>query len=176
MADADAPEASRPPIQAVMSPLTPFQQDCSLLCCTEAMRGTVTDSGGDPELIESAIAERAVTVEKVLITHGHLDHTGSTKDLARRLAVSVEGPHEADMFWIGRMEERSRMFGFAGAMEFEPNHWLKDGDTVNSGNVTMDVIHCPGHTSGHVVFVHRGAGFPWSGTCCSRARSADPIS
>ena len=158
MSDA-APEQPKPPIQAVMIPVTPFQQNCSLLWCTETMRGAVTDPGGDLELIESAIAERAVTVEKILITHGHLDHAGGTKDLAERLAVPVEGPHEADIFWIGRMEEQSRMFGFAGAREFEPDRWLKDGDTVSFGNVTMDVIHCPGHTPGHVVFVHRGAGF-----------------
>ncbi len=158
MSDA-APEQPKPPIQAVMIPVTPFQQNCSLLWCTETMRGAVTDPGGDLELIESAIAERAVTVEKILITHGHLDHAGGTKDLAERLAVPVEGPHEADIFWIGRMEEQSRMFGFAGAREFEPDRWLKDGDTVSFGNVTMDAIHCPGHTPGHVVFVHRGAGF-----------------
>ena len=123
------------------------------------MRGAVTDPGGDLELIESAIAERAVTVEKILVTHGHLDHAGGTKDLAERLKVPVEGPHEADLFWIGQMEEQSRMFGLAGAREFEPDRWLEDGDTVSFGNVTMDVVHCPGHTPGHVVFVHRGAGF-----------------
>jgi len=151
--------AAKPPIQAVMIPVTPFQQNCSLLWCTETMRGAVTDPGGDLELIESAIAEQAVTVEKILITHGHLDHAGGTKDLAERLQVPVEGPHEADIFWIGRMEEQCRMFGFAGARTFEPDRWLKDGDTVRFGNVTMDVIHCPGHTPGHVVFVHRDAGF-----------------
>ena len=159
MSEDAAPEQPEPPIQAVMIPVTPFQQNCSLLWCTETMRGAVTDPGGDLELIEGAIAERGVTVEKILITHGHLDHAGGTKDLAERLGVPVEGPHEADIFWIGRMEEQSRMFGFAGAREFEPDRWLKDGDTVSFGNVTMDVIHCPGHTPGHVVFVHRGAGF-----------------
>ncbi|MCY4396532.1 MAG: MBL fold metallo-hydrolase [Rhodospirillaceae bacterium] len=146
-------------MQAVMIPVTPFQQNCSLLWCTGTMRGAVTDPGGDLELIESAIAEQAVTVEKILITHGHLDHAGGTKDLAERLQVPVEGPHEADIFWIGQMEEQCRMFGFAGARTFEPDRWLKDGDTVSFGNVTMDVIHCPGHTPGHVVFVHRDAGF-----------------
>lgn len=151
--------APKPPIQAVMIPVTPFQQNCSLLWCTETMRGAVTDPGGDLDLIEGAIAERAVTVEKILVTHGHLDHAGGTKDLAERLKVPVEGPHEADLFWIGRMEEQCRMFGLAGAREFEPDRWLKDGDTVSFGNVTMDVIHCPGHTPGHVVFVHRGACF-----------------
>ena len=151
--------SAQPPIQAVMIPVTPFQQNCSLLWCTGTMRGAVTDPGGDLELIESAIAERAVSVEKILITHGHLDHAGGTKDLAARLKVPVEGPHEADIYWIGRMEEQSRMFGFAGAKAFEPDRWLTDGDTVSFGNVTMDVIHCPGHTPGHVVFVHREAGF-----------------
>ena len=159
MSDDDAPHTPKPPIQAVMIPVTPFQQNCSLLWCTETMRGAVTDPGGDLELIESAIAERAVTVEKILVTHGHLDHAGGTKDLAERLKVPVEGPHEADLFWISQMEEQSRMFGLAGAREFEPDRWLDDGDTVSFGNITMDVIHCPGHTPGHVVFVHREAGF-----------------
>jgi len=159
MSDSDAPETPKPPLQAVMIPVTPFQQNCSLLWCTETMRGAVTDPGGDLELIEHAIAERAVTVEKILVTHGHLDHAGGTKDLAERLKVPVEGPHEADIFWIGQMEEQGRMFGLAGAREFEPDRWLKDGETVSFGNVTMDVIHCPGHTPGHVVFVHRAAGF-----------------
>ena len=159
MSNDDAPQTPKPPIQAVMIPVTPFQQNCSLLWCTETMRGAVTDPGGDLELIESAIAERAVTVEKILVTHGHLDHAGGTKDLAERLKVPVEGPHEADLFWISQMEEQSRMFGLAGAREFEPDRWLDDGDTVSFGNVTMDVIHCPGHTPGHVVFIHREAGF-----------------
>lgn len=159
MSDAAAPEPPEPPIRAVTIPVTPFQQNCSLLWCTETMRGAVADPGGDLDLIESAIAERAVTVEKILVTHGHLDHAGGTKDLAERLGVPVEGPHEADLFWIGRMEEQGRMFGLAGARAFEPDRWLEDGDTVGFGHVSMDVIHCPGHTPGHVVFVHRGAGF-----------------
>ena len=159
MSDDAAPEPPKPPIQAVMIPVTPFQQNCSLVWCTGTMRGAVTDPGGDLELIESAIEERAVTVEKILVTHGHLDHAGGTKDLAARLGVPVEGPHEADIFWIGQMEEQGRMFGLAGAKPFEPDRWLKDGDTVSFGNITMDVVHCPGHTPGHVVFVHRAAGF-----------------
>ena len=151
-------EAASTPIQAVLIPVTPFQQNCSLLWCTETMRGAVTDPGGDLERIESAIGERGVTVERILITHGHLDHAGGTKDLAARLQVPVEGPHEDDLFWIAQMEEQGRRFGFAGAQPFEPDRWLQDGDTVRFGNIVMDVIHCPGHTPGHVVFVHRGAG------------------
>ncbi len=145
----DGPEPPGPPIQAVMIPLTPFQQDSPRLWYTETMRGTVTDPGGDLELIDSAIAKRAVTVEKILITDCHPYHAGGTKDPARRLAVPVEG--------------QCRMSGFAGAMEFEPDRRRKDGDTVSVGNVTMDVIHRPGHTPGHVVFVHRGDEFAMVG-------------
>jgi len=157
MTDASG-ETEKSPIQAVLIPVTPFQQNCSLLWCTETMRGAVTDPGGDLELVGEAIKEKSVTVEKILITHGHLDHAGGAKDLADKLGVPVEGPHEDDIFWISQMEEQSHRFGFAGAKVFEPDRWLTDGDTVTFGNVSMDVIHCPGHTPGHVVFIHKGAG------------------
>jgi len=155
---AEAAAQDKPPIQAVLIPVTPFQQNCSLIWCTATMKGAVTDPGGDLELVESAIKEHGVTVEKILITHGHLDHAGGTKDLAAKLQVPVEGPHKDDLFWIEQLEEQSARFGFAGAKVFEPDRWLNDGDTVSFGDITMDVVHCPGHTPGHVVFVHVGAG------------------
>lgn len=133
-------------------PVTPFAQNCSVLWCTETMKAAVVDPGGDIERIEAAIAEAGVTVEKILLTHGHIDHAGATAELARTLDVPIEGPQKEEAFWIDQLAEQSRMFGFPPVENFTPDLWLNEGDQVTVGNVTLDVIHCPGHTPGHVVF------------------------
>jgi glyoxylase-like metal-dependent hydrolase (beta-lactamase superfamily II) len=133
-------------------PVTPFQQNCSVVWCEDTMTGAVIDPGGDVDEIQRIIAENGVTVEKIWATHGHIDHVGGAKELARRLQVPIEGPQEEDLFWIERMGEESRQFDIAGAEPFIPDRWLGDGDQVSVGTLTMDVIHCPGHTPGHVVF------------------------
>lgn len=133
-------------------PVTPFAQNCSVLWCTETMKAAVVDPGGDIERIEGAVAEAGVTVEKILLTHGHIDHAGATAELARTLDVPIEGPQKEEAFWIDQLAEQSRMFGFPPVENFTPDLWLNEGDQVTVGNVTLDVIHCPGHTPGHVVF------------------------
>jgi glyoxylase-like metal-dependent hydrolase (beta-lactamase superfamily II) len=133
-------------------PVTPFQQNCSLLWCGETRKAAVVDPGGDIEHIESAIVEARVQVDKILITHGHIDHAGATAELARILGVPVEGPHEEERFWIDAMAEQGRMFGFEQGEAFTPERWLVDGDEVTLGALTLQVLHCPGHTPGHVVF------------------------
>lgn len=133
-------------------PVTPFQQNCSVIWCTDTRKAAVVDPGGDIDRILALVAELGVVVERILITHGHLDHAGGTARLASELRVQVEGPHPDDRFWIDGMEEQSRMFGVAGAQTFTPDRWLADGDTVSVGNATLQVIHAPGHTPGHVVF------------------------
>jgi glyoxylase-like metal-dependent hydrolase (beta-lactamase superfamily II) len=138
-------------------PVTPFEQNCSIVWCDKSRRAAVVDPGGDLERIRAAAGRLGVTIEKILITHGHIDHAGGTARLARALAVPVEGPHEEDRFWIEGMPQQSKMFGFPGAEAFEPDRWLVDGDTVTVGEQTFEVIHAPGHTPGHVVFFHRGA-------------------
>lgn len=135
-------------------PVTPFEQNCSLLWCDATGRAAVVDPGGDIERILAAVREEGVQVEKILITHGHIDHAGGTAALARQLKVPVEGPQEEDRFWIQGMPQQSRMFGFPDVEAFEPDRWLNDGDTVSMGNETLQVIHAPGHTPGHVVFFH----------------------
>lgn len=145
--------AQMPPMRAAMIPVTPLQQNCSLLWCTATMRGALVDPGGDLAKIKSALAKTGVTLEKILITHGHIDHCGEAGTLAKELGVPIEGPHEDDRFWIARLDEDGARYGVNGAV-FEPDRWLQHGDTVTVGDLTLDVIHCPGHTPGHVVFHH----------------------
>lgn len=136
-------------------PVTPFQQNCSLLWCEQTLRGAVVDPGGDLDRIQSAIDRFGVTIEKILLTHGHIDHAGGTAELRRRLGAPVEGPQREEAFWIEQLPEQSRMFGFAPAEAFVPDRWLEDGDAVKFGEVELEVIHTPGHTPGHVVFFDR---------------------
>jgi glyoxylase-like metal-dependent hydrolase (beta-lactamase superfamily II) len=117
------------------------------------MRGAFVDPGGDLERLKAAAAQNGVTVEKILLTHGHIDHCGSAGILAGELGVPIEGPHEDDLFWIARLHEDGARWGIAGK-PFAPARWLEDGDTVTVGELTLDVRHCPGHTPGHVVFHH----------------------
>ena len=119
------------------------------------MKGAVVDPGGDLDQVMAAVKQHGVTLEKILITHGHLDHCGATADLRDQLKLPVEGPHEADIYWIEKLPAHGQQFGFPPLREFTPDRWLKHGDTVTIGNLTLEVLHCPGHTPGHVVFFHR---------------------
>ncbi|MFA7607227.1 MAG: MBL fold metallo-hydrolase [Rhodocyclaceae bacterium] len=150
-------------IECRIVPVTPFQQNCSIIWCDRSRKAAVVDPGGDIERILQVVKELGVSVEKILITHGHIDHAGATAALARALGVPVEGPHEGDRFWIEGMPEQSRMFGFPGVETFEPDRWLKDGDQVSLGETRFEVIHAPGHTPGHVVFFHPEARVAWVG-------------
>jgi glyoxylase-like metal-dependent hydrolase (beta-lactamase superfamily II) len=138
-------------------PVTPFQQNCTLLWCEQTLQAAVVDPGGDLALIRRAIDEEGVTLTRILLTHGHLDHVGGTAVLARDAGVPVEGPQREDKFWIDGLEQQSAMFGFDEVEHFEPQRWLEDGDSVRIGNEQLEVLHCPGHTPGHVVFFHRAS-------------------
>ena len=142
-----------PPLKVAIIPVTPLQQNCTLVWCTKTMRGAFIDAGGDLPLLRQAIAKTGVTIEKLLVTHGHIDHCGGTGAFARELGVPIEGPEEADRYWIAKLGEDGARYGIAGEV-FEPDRWLHDGDTVTIGECVLDVIHCPGHTPGHVVFYH----------------------
>ncbi|WP_018988672.1 MBL fold metallo-hydrolase [Aromatoleum toluclasticum] len=144
-------------IQLRIVPVTPFEQNCSIVWCDKTMRGAVVDPGGDLDRIRAAADKLGVKIEKLLITHGHIDHAGGTAKLARELGVPVEGPQEEDRFWIAGMPQQSKMFGFPDVESFEPDRWLHDGDTVTVGEESFRVIHAPGHTPGHVVFFHADA-------------------
>jgi glyoxylase-like metal-dependent hydrolase (beta-lactamase superfamily II) len=140
-------------MKAIIIPVTPFAQNCSLIWCEETSKAAIVDPGGDLDRILDVVAQQGVDVEKILITHGHLDHAGGTLELKERLDVPIEGPHEADSFWIEQLPDQCARYGFPPSGSFVPARWLADGDTVTVGNETLEVIHCPGHTPGHVVFI-----------------------
>jgi glyoxylase-like metal-dependent hydrolase (beta-lactamase superfamily II) len=142
-----------PPLRAAIVPVTPLQQNCSLIWCTRTMRGAFVDPGGDLDRLKAAAAEHSVTIEKILLTHGHIDHCGQAGIFAQELGVPIEGPHEEDLFWIARLEDDGHRYGIDG-QPFQSDRYLVDGDTVTVGNLTLNVRHCPGHTPGHVVFHH----------------------
>ena len=133
-------------------PVTPFSQNCSLLWCAATRRAAVVDPGGDVPKILTAVASHGVVVERVLVTHGHIDHAGAVAALADELKVPVEGPQREDAFWIEGMPQQSKMFGFPDVRSFVPDRWLEHGDRVSVGDEILEVVHCPGHTPGHVVF------------------------
>jgi hydroxyacylglutathione hydrolase len=137
-------------------PVTPFAQNCSILGCEATGKAAIVDPGGDLDRIVARLHELKWVPEKILLTHGHVDHCAAAAELARRLCVPIEGPQEEDRFWIDRLPEASRQYGFPPATAFAPDRWLNDGDTVVFGRQELQVIHCPGHTPGHVVFFHAG--------------------
>jgi glyoxylase-like metal-dependent hydrolase (beta-lactamase superfamily II) len=140
-------------MKAAVIPVTPLQQNCTLLWCTATMKGAFVDPGGDLERLKAAAKSQNVRIEKIILTHGHIDHCGGAKLLAEELNVPIEGPQEADRFWIARLEDDGRSYGIP-AKTFEPDRWLEEGDQVSVGELKFDVYHCPGHTPGHVIFHH----------------------
>ncbi len=135
-------------------PVTAFEQNCSLIVCPVTRKAALVDPGGDIDALEALVSESGVSLEKLLITHGHVDHCGQAGILAKRLGVPIEGPHQDDDFWISQLDSRGATFGMTGTQPFVPDRWLNDGDVVTVGEQRLDVVHCPGHTPGHVVFIH----------------------
>jgi glyoxylase-like metal-dependent hydrolase (beta-lactamase superfamily II) len=143
------------PLKAAIVPVTPFQQNCTLIWDEASKVGAVVDPGGDLERIEAGIAKAEMTVEKILLTHGHIDHAGGAAELKEKLGgVPIEGPHEADKFLLDGLSEQGVAFGVAGVRNVTPDRWLKDGDTVSVAGATFSVLHCPGHSPGSVVMVY----------------------
>jgi glyoxylase-like metal-dependent hydrolase (beta-lactamase superfamily II) len=144
-------------LKAAIIPVTPYRQNCSLVWCTKTGDAAVVDPGGDLPRIQDAVAANGITVKKVLLTHGHLDHAGGAAGLARALGVPIEGPHPDDSFLLEALSEHGRRPGFQGSESCTPDRWLADGDTVSLGEIVLGVRHCPGHTPGHVVLYHEEA-------------------
>jgi hydroxyacylglutathione hydrolase len=138
----------------VVVPVTPFQQNATVLWCENTRRAAVCDPGGDLPQILAVVEREGLTLEKILVTHGHIDHAGGVAELAAQLGLPIEGPHRDDQFWIDGMAQQSRMFGFPAVAGFTPDRWLAHGDRVSVGEAELAVIHCPGHTPGHVCFHH----------------------
>ena len=148
-----------PPIKAVIDPVTPMQQSCTIVWCAKTKKAAVIDPGGEVPRLLGAIEAQGLTLEKIWITHGHLDHAGGTAELKEATGVPIEGPHPDDQFWIDDIEQSGARWGLPGARVFTPDRWLDDGDTVQLGETQFEVRHCPGHTPGHVIFFHREARF-----------------
>jgi len=135
-------------------PVTPFQQNCSLIWSDNNRIGILVDPGGDLDKILQAVKKNEVQIEKIVLTHAHLDHAGGARIIADKLSAPIEGPHKEDKFWLDAMPEQSSKFGFPRVESFEPDRWLEDGDLVRFADQKLNVLHCPGHTPGHVVFFH----------------------
>jgi hydroxyacylglutathione hydrolase len=146
------------PIGALVIPVTPLQQNCTLVWCAATRKAAVIDPGGETDKVLGLIRERGLTLEKIWITHGHADHAGGAEQLREASGCPIEGPHPDDRFWIERIPTDALKWGMRGR-SFEPDRWLADGDTVQLGEATFEVYHCPGHTPGHVIFFHREARF-----------------
>ncbi len=139
-------------MKAVIIPVTPFQQNSTLLWCTETAKGAVVDPGGEVDRILEQVEKNGVSLQKVMLTHGHLDHAGGATELAERCGLPIEGPHPDDKFLLDDIAKQSSRFGIEGARAVSPDRWLDDGDEVTVGALTFEVRHCPGHTPGHIVF------------------------
>ena len=138
-------------------PVTPFQQNCTLIWCGRTRQAAVVDPGGDLPHVVQEIERQGVAPVKILLTHAHIDHAGGAGELADRLGIPIEGPHADDLFWLQAMPAQSQMFGLRPVTPFTPHRWLDDGDRVPLGDLSLEVLHCPGHTPGHLVFFERGS-------------------
>ncbi len=137
-------------------PVTPFQQNCTLLWCEQSRRAAIVDPGGEVEKILRALHEANVEPDIILLTHGHLDHVGGASELAAKLGLPIHGPHQADRYWLDALPRQCEMFGLPSQSGFLPDRWLAEGESVTFGQQRLDVYHCPGHTPGHLIFYHHG--------------------
>lgn len=150
-------------IQCTIVPVTPYQQNCSIIKCLSSGKGAIVDPGGETERLLAAARQMDAEIEKVILTHGHMDHCAASDVLRRELGIPIEGPHRDDAFWIDKLPEWCQKSGFPHADAFEPDRWLDEGDTVTVGELSLQVRHCPGHTPGHVVFYYAPQKVAWVG-------------
>lgn len=141
-------------MQFQIIPVTAFQENCSIIWCEKTMEGAIVDPGGEFELLVKAVEKLNVNITKILLTHGHLDHVGAAKALANHYHVKIYGPQQEDKFLLDNLPQQSVQFGFPFCEAFEPDIWLQEGDIVQIGDEQLSVLHCPGHTPGHIVFIH----------------------
>ena len=146
-------------IRALIAPVTPLQQNCTIVWCAKTLKAAIIDPGGEVDRLLGAIEDQGLTLEKIWITHGHMDHAGGTAALKDATGVPIEGPHPDDAFWIDQIDASGAKWGMPEARGFAPDRWLQDGDVVTLGETEFEVRHCPGHTPGHVIFFHRQARF-----------------
>ena len=150
---------SKSVLKAVIVQVTPFQQNCTLIWDEATKTGAVVDPGGDIDKIESAIAEAGIKIEKILLTHGHLDHAGGADELRAKLGVKIEGPHKADKLLLDALEKQGKMYQIDGLRNVVPDRWLDEGDAVTVAGHSFEIFHCPGHSPGSVVFFNKAQKF-----------------
>lgn len=150
-------------LQFEIIPVTQFQQNCSLVWCDATMEAALVDPGGELPRLLDRVAARGLVLKQILLTHAHIDHAGAAGELSEDKDLPIIGPHEGDQFWIDGLADQSRMFAFPEAKTFVPTRWLQQDDQVCVGHETLAVLHCPGHTPGHVVFHHQGQGLLFVG-------------
>jgi glyoxylase-like metal-dependent hydrolase (beta-lactamase superfamily II) len=153
------PNPQNLPIRALIAPVTPLQQNCTIVWCAKTLKAAIIDPGGEVPRLMKALEDHGLTLEKIWVTHGHMDHAGGTAQLKELTGCPIEGPHPDDSFWIDRISESGQRYGMPEARAFVPDRWLHDGDKVTLGETEFEVYHCPGHTPGHVIFFHREARF-----------------
>lgn len=141
-------------LQYKIVPVTAFEQNCSVLWCDATKEAAVVDPGGDIPKITAVVASLGLTLKQIILTHAHIDHAGATAELASSHSLPIIGPQKGDQFWIDALPQQSQMFGFPSVSTFTPDRWLEHGDSVDVGQETLQVLHCPGHTPGHLVFYH----------------------
>ncbi len=139
--------------------MTLFEQNCTLIWCEATKKAVVIDPGGDVPKIQAAIKQAHVSVEKIWLTHGHIDHVGGAAELREALKVPIEGPHIADKFLLDNVVTSGARFGMTGVRDFAPDRWLEEGNQVSIGELTFDILHCPGHSPGSVVFFNKDMRF-----------------
>ncbi|MGL4861409.1 MAG: MBL fold metallo-hydrolase [Enterobacteriaceae bacterium] len=144
-------------------PVTDFQQNCSLIWCEKSREAAFVDPGGEAKKLIAAAQQQGVEVKQILLTHGHLDHIGIAADLAQHYGVPILGPHQADAFWLELLPQQSERYGMECSPLSQPTRWLHDGDSISVGAEPLQVLHCPGHTPGHVVFYHQPGRLAWVG-------------
>ncbi len=156
-------EGPEPLLQAAIIPVTPLQQNCSLIWNSQTMQGAVIDPGGDVDQIISAIEQVELNVEKIVLTHGHVDHAAGATELKEKLGVEIIGPHKADAFLLESIEEQAGKFGLTGAKNVTPDTWLDEGEILTIGGLDFEIFHCPGHSPGSLVYVQKEARFALMG-------------
>lgn len=150
---------STSPIGVAVFPVTPLQQNCTLVWCRKTLKAAIIDPGASVDDLLAAVNRQGLTLDAIWITHGHLDHAGGAAEMQEKAGLDIIGPHEADQFWIDRIPTQGQLYGMPDVRSFTPTRWLSDGDKVSLGDTTWEVYHCPGHTPGHVIFFNREARF-----------------
>jgi hydroxyacylglutathione hydrolase len=155
----DVTATPRSSLKAAIVRVTPFEQNCTLIWDEASKIGAVVDPGGDLDRVEQGIRQAGISIEKILLTHGHIDHAGGAAELRDKLGVKIEGPHKADVILLNGLEQQGQLYGVSGVRNVTPDRWLEEGDAVTVAGHTFEIFHCPGHSPGSVVYFDRSQRF-----------------